>query len=335
MGKTCHGNVTTVLDDARPAPDEPGILQFMQQSDGFFPGDAAALGMDRMRACYENLCRHFHGGRPSGMSVRDLEVPGPGGEIALRHYVPAKARSEAGLIYMHGGGYVLGSLDSHDDICCGLAEQVAAAVIAVDYRMAPEHRFPAAFEDCSAAVDHIIANAERFDLDPARIALGGDSAGGNLVAAVCLRRRDEGAAMPSGQVLIYPSLGGDMARGSYVSRADAPGLTTADMKAYDAWYMGPEQMGPDNKGTRRSKFCAPLLETSFTGLPPAFLVACEWDPLRDDCFEYAARLEAAGVRAEVRHEPELIHACLRARHLSPAAGAMFAAISDAVRRFTA
>ena len=259
-----------------------------------------------------------------------MSAPGPAGPIPLRHYVPAGGRNGAGLIYLHGGGYVLGSLDSHDDICCGLAELSGATVIAVDYRLAPEHRFPAAFDDSAAAASHILGNPETFGIDPARTTLGGDSAGGNLTAAVCLKRRDERLAMPSGQILIYPALGGNMSRGSYISRANAPGLTTADMKAYDEWYMGPE-----NTSAQRSKFRAPLLETDYAGLPPAFMVACEWDPLRDDCFDYAARLEAAGVRAKVRHEPELVHASLRARYVSPAAGAMFAAIAAAVREFTA
>ncbi len=330
MANICHDNVTTVLDDPRPAPDEAGIVAFMAQSEGFFPDDAVDPSMAEMRACYDDLCRHFHGGRPAGMKVDDMNAPGAAGAIALRRYVPARGRDGAGLIYLHGGGYVLGSLDTHDDICCGLAELSGATVIAADYRLAPEHRFPAAFEDSAAATHHILSNPGTFGIDPSRTALGGDSAGGNLTAAVCLYRRDQGLQMPTGQVLIYPALGGDMSRGSYISRANAPGLTTADMQAYDGWYIGPE-----NEAALRSKFRAPLLETDYAGLPPAFMVACEWDPLRDDCFDYAARLRAAGVKAVVRHEPELIHAALRARYVSPAAGAMFAALAGAVRDFTA
>jgi acetyl esterase len=330
MGKTCHGNVTTVFDDPRAGPEEPGILGFLRESEGFFPDDATHLSMEEMRNCYHRLCAHFHGGRPQGMRVDDMVAPGTDGGIGLRRYVPDQARDGAGLIYLHGGGYVLGSLDSHDDVCAGLAELSGATVIAVDYRLAPEHRFPAAFEDSAAAVEHILSDPSGFGVDPARTALGGDSAGGNLTAAVCLKRRDDGARLPAGQVLIYPALGGDMSRGSYVSRANAPGLTTADMKAYDAWYMGEH-----NEAAAGSKFRAPLLETDYAGLPPAFMVACEWDPLRDDCYDYAARMEAAGVAASVRHEPEMVHASLRARHTSPAAAEMFKAIADAIREFTA
>jgi acetyl esterase len=330
MANASHGNVTTVLDDPRPGPEERGIVQFMVMAAGFFPDDAASLDMSEMRSRYDRLCAHFHGGRPEGMQVAGMTAPGPAGDIPLRRYVPRKARDGAGLIYLHGGGYVQGSLDSHDDVCAGLADLSGATVIAVDYRLAPEHRFPAAFEDSAAAVEHIMSHPSGFGIDPARTVLGGDSAGGNLTAAVCLKRRDDGASLPSGQVLIYPTLGGDMDRGSYVSRANAPGLTTADMQAYDSWYMG-----PCDDAVRMSKFRAPLLETNYEGLPPAFMIACEWDPLRDDCFDYAARLEAAGVAATVRHEPELVHASLRARHMSQAAGAMFASVAQAVREFTA
>jgi acetyl esterase len=329
MGKVCHGNVTTVRVDPRPGPEEAEINEFLALSATHFPDDAVDLSMQQMRERYDGMCRAFHAGRPDGMAVRDSSCAGPGGAIALRHYVPANRRDGAGLIYLHGGGYVLGGLDSHDDICCGLAEMARVTVIAVDYRLAPEHRFPAAFDDSAAAVEHILSEAARFGIDANRTVIAGDSAGGNLAAAVCLKRRDDGLALPSGQVLIYPSLGGDMTRGSYISRANAPGLTTASMRAYDRWYMGDAP-----PGVCSAKFHAPLRETDYAGLPPAFLVACEWDPLRDDCFDYADRLQTEGIAVQVRHEPEMVHACLRARHMSPAAGAMFAAIAAAVQRFS-
>ena len=164
-----------------------------------------------------------------------------------------------------------------------------------------------------------------LDIDPARIVLAGDSAGGNLAAAVCLARRDQAQTTPAGQVLIYPALGGDRSKGSYLSRRNAPGLTTADINYYEQMYLGSGE-----EENRSSRFYAPLRENNFAGLPRAFLVACEWDPLRDDCFDYAACLYSAGITAQVRHEPELVHACLRARHISPAAKAMFQAITTAI-----
>ncbi len=317
--------MTTLQDDPRSGPDEPGILTFMEAGAQFYPADSKPLSVDRQRQCYDNLCAHFHAGRPDGMTVRDLTCPGPADDIALRQYVPEERRNAGCVVYMHGGGFILGSLDSHDDICCGIAQDAGVMVIAVDYRLAPEHIFPAAFDDCVTAVGWVFDNSAMLEIDRSRILLTGDSAGGNLAAATCLFRRDLGQEMPAGQVLIYSAFGGDKTTGSYVSRRDAPGLTTADMEQYEQLYLG---SGADRN--RTSKFYAPLEETRYDGLPPAFLVACEWDPLRDDSFEYAERLRAADVEAEVRHEPELVHACLRARYSSPAAEAMFQAIVSAI-----
>lgn len=325
ISKRCHGNMTIMQDDPRPGPDEDEIWAFMEAGSQFYPADTTRLTIDDQRRCYNNLCEHFHAGRPDGMQVTDMTCPGPGGDVALRRYVPARRNTGGAVIYMHGGGFILGGLDSHDDICCGIAEDAGVTVVAVDYRLAPEHNFPAAFEDCAAAVNWVFDHTDSLTIDAGRIVLAGDSAGGTLAAAVCLARRDQSAAMPVGQVLIYPAFGGDKTRGSYVSRRHAPGLTTADMEYYEQMYLG-----ADAGENRTSKFYAPLLESNFAHLPRAFLVACEWDPLRDDCFEYARCLQSAGVQAQVRHEPELVHACLRARHSSPAAKAMFDAITHTI-----
>ena len=317
--------MTIMQDDPRPGPDEDEIWAFMEAGSRFYPTEPAQLTISEQRQCYDNLCAHFHAGRPDGMRVTDMICPGPAGEIALRQYVPAKRSSGDAVIYMHGGGFILGGLDSHDDICCGIAHDASICVIAINYRLAPEHIFPAAFDDCVAAIKWIFDNSGMLDIDPGRIVLAGDSAGGNLAAAVCLARRDLGQKMPTGQVLVYPAFGGDKAKGSYLSRRHAPGLTTADMEYYEQMYLGAGE-----EENRSSKFYAPLLENKFAGLPRAFLVACEWDPLRDDCFDYARCLQSADVAAHVRHEPELVHACLRARHTSPAAKAMFQAITTVI-----
>ena len=152
------------------------------------------------------------------------------------------------------------------------------------------------------------------------VVIGGDSAGGNLAAAACLKLRDKGEALPAGQVLIYPGLRGDMTKGSYITQANAPGLSTADLLYYRDVYGGGD-----------SKYAGPLRETNFAGLPPAYLVAAGLDPQHDDCEDFANCLRAAGVPAEVRDEPQLVHAFLRARHMSEPARASFAAIVEAVR----
>jgi acetyl esterase len=304
--------------------EEPGIRRFMAESDSFYPPDAVDLTMAQQRAFYERLCAHFRKPRPATIAVEDRGCPGPGGPIPIRIYRPSSKAALPWLLYLHGGGFVVGGLDSHDDICAELADRSGLGVVAVDYRLAPEHRFPAAFDDCWAVLQALGDGSLGMEAD--RIIVAGDSAGGNLAAALALRARDLGAPKLSGQILIYPGLGGDMSRGSFVEQANAPGLTTSDVRYYKSVYVGP----PEDPG-HGNKFAYPLNETDYAGLPPAFLVAAHWDPLRDDCVDYAARLTAAGVPALVRHEPLLVHAYLRARHMSEAAAASFAAITAAAR----
>jgi acetyl esterase len=303
---------------------EPGIRRFMAESDGFYPADAVAFSIAEQRAFYDSLCAHFRKPRPPGVAVADRTIPGPGGPVPIRIYRPSPEPSVPVVLYLHGGGFVVGGLDSHDDICAELAERTGLGVVAVDYRLAPEHRFPAAFDDCWAVLEALAEDT--FGFDSRRIVVAGDSAGGNLAAALAMRARDLGGPRLAGQVLIYPGLGGDRTRGSHVEQAHAPGLTTADVQYYKSIYVGP----PDDP-SHSSKFAYPLNETNYAGLPPAFLVAAHWDPLRDDCLDYAARLTSAGVAAHIRHEPLLVHAFLRARHMSPAAAASFAAIAEAAR----
>ncbi|MCA3553990.1 MAG: alpha/beta hydrolase [Aestuariivirga sp.] len=261
--------------------------------------------MAEQRAFYDRYCAHFRQPRPPGVTAEDRRYGG----VACRHYRLDGTTDAPLLLYLHGGGFVVGGLDSHDDICAELCAAARIDVVAVDYRLAPEHPFPAAFDDCWAALK-ALARAH------AEIIVGGDSAGGNLAAALALKARDEQAPRLKGQVLIYPGLGGDMSKGSYVSQANAPGLSTADVRYYRDTYRG-----------GGSKFAEPLRETDYRGLAPAFLVAAALDPLHDDCFDYAAALRAAGVHADVREEPLLVHAFLRARSMSAPARAGFEAIA--------
>jgi acetyl esterase len=301
---------------------DEGIRRYLEESEALYPPDAARLSIGEQRALYEALCRQFRRPCPSGIAVRDLTIEGQGGPVPIRIYRPRGAGLLPPLLYLHGGGWVFGGLDSHDDICAELADGAGIAVVAVQYRLAPEHPFPAAFEDCRVARDWIAGHGREHELRPDSIVLAGDSAGRNLAAALALQARDRGTPPISGQVLIYPALGGDMSAGSYVTRAEAPALTTEGMRFYFSAYLGESS----HQGWQ-SKFARPLTESDYAGLPPAFLVAAEWDPLRDDCFDYARQLQAHGVPAVVRHEPMLVHAFLRARHMSRPAGDAFAASS--------
>ena len=306
--------------------EDDGIRRFMMACDQTYPPDAIALPVERQRQLYNAMCARFSQPYPPGLSVTDGVVPGPGGGIAVRIYRPDIAEDPPLLIYLHGGGFVVGDLDSHASICAEIADQAQLGVIAVDYRLAPEHRFPAAFDDCCAVVCGLHQLAMDHRLDASRLVIAGDSAGGNLTAATCMYARDCDGPSIRGQVLIYPGIGGDTTKGSYIQHAQAPGLPAEDVHYYHEAYLGP----PDSPN-HANKYAVPLLETDYAGLPPAFIVAAEWDPLRDDAFDYAERLEVTGVAAYVRHEPLLVHAFLRARHMSIPAGESFAAITTAVR----
>lgn len=305
---------------------DPGIRRFLAETEMFYPPDATDHTVVDQRALYDRLCAHFRSERPAGLDVRDELVEGSGGAVPVRLYRPRVAGDLPVMLYFHGGGFILGSLDSHDGICAEIAAGAGIAVISVDYRLAPEHPFPAAFDDVVAVARWASAGGAGEGFDPGHLIAGGDSAGGNLSAALALKARDDGGPAIRGLVLVNPALGGDLSRGSCVERAEGPGLTTADMRYYEHTYVGPE-----DHPAHASKFAYPLKETDYADLPPAFIVACEWDPLRDDCYDWQTRVAAAGGAAKVRREPLLVHAFLRARHMSEPARVAFAAIVDEAR----
>jgi acetyl esterase len=292
------------LETKYAALKDPGIRAFMIAGERFYPANAVSFTLTEQRDFYDLYCAHFRKPRPENIAVKDFAV----GPVICRYYAPKQSRDLPVMLYLHGGGYMLGGLESHDDICAEISDGAGIAVVGVNYRLAPEHPFPAAFDDAWAVLDHLTG---RYD----KIIVGGDSAGGNLSAALALKARDEGGPKISGQVLIYPGLGGDVTRGSYVSQANAPGLATKDVLYYRDIYKGGSH-----------KFAEPLRETNFAGLPPAFIVAAGLDPLCDDSENYADKLRDANIPVHVRHEPLLVHAFLRARHMSEPARKSFSAI---------
>ncbi len=238
--------------------------------------------------------------------VVDRTISGPHGDIPLRVYVPVEAtRPLPILVYLHGGGFVIGSLDSHDRVVRRLAARASAIVVAVDYRLAPEHRFPVPFEDALAATQWVLASARLLGGDPERVAIGGDSAGGNLSAAVCLalrdaRRRDPRAPVPRLQVLVYPAT--DLRRQSESHRRLGRGylLTTELIDWFMSRYLRSRADELDPRGS-------PLLATDHRDLPPAWITIAGFDPLRDEGEAYAAKLRESGVATELVYEPGMIH----------------------------
>ncbi|RWX74525.1 alpha/beta hydrolase [Neorhizobium lilium] len=295
----------------RPFPQEAGILEFLRICDSFYPPDAVDASIGQQRAWYDALCARFDQPLPEGMTFQDemLVVP-------VRRYLPAQVETDTVLLYLHGGGFVVGSLDSHHAICAEIAAYAGARLVAVDYPLAPEHVWPAQTNDCFAVLKQLLA-------DGSKVVLVGDSAGGNLAAGLALRAREEGLEGVVGQVLIYPPLGGDLRTGSYQEMAHAPGLSTADVAYYRDILKAPAD----------ELIAHPLMAATLDGLPPAYITVAHFDPLRDDGHLYAQRLRQAGVEVSLREEPQMVHAWLRARHMSDGAREAFAVLCDAVRSF--
>src|SRR5579859_4270051 len=236
--------------------------------------------------------------------IEDGSLPGPGGQISFRLYSPAPDRTLPVLLYMHGGGWVVGDLDTHDSVCRALARRAECVVLALDYRLAPENPFPAAVEDAWAGLSWLRDHATDVGADGGRIAVGGDSSGGNLSAVLAQRSRDRGGPRLSAQVLIYPVTDCDFDTRSYREAATGYGLTRDSM----LWYWN--QYLPD-EAKRVSPDASPLRATDLSGLPPALIITCKLDPLASEGAAYAEALRSAGVRVEHIHEPDMIHGYIR------------------------
>lgn len=240
---------------------------------------------------------------PQGAPVARVEnraVPGPAGDIPVRIYYPSEQTPLPVLVWYHGGGWVLGSLDGSDHTCRELANTAGCIVVSVDYRLAPEHKFPACPDDCEAAYSWVCENAASLGGDPRRVAVGGDSAGGNLAAVVSLRARDGGRPLPVFQLLIYPVTDSDFTRPSYVSNAEGYQLTLVSMQWFWEQYVSSvEEM--------EHPHAAVLRAADLHGLPPALIVTAEFDPLRDEGEAYGQRLREAGVPATISRYDGMIH----------------------------
>lgn len=238
-------------------------------------------------------------------SVEDRTIPGPAGDIPVRVYRPVDAAESPtpGFAYFHGGGWVICDLDSHDGACRRLANSVGAVVVSVDYRLAPEHPWPSASDDAYAATVWTAEHATELGIDPARLAVAGDSAGGNLTAVVAQMARDRGGPSLAFQLMIYPVIDSTATRKDYPSKTDnAEGyfLTTEHMEWYRAQYLTDETVGDE-------PYVSPHRAESLAGLPPACVVTAEMDPLRDEGELYARLLEEAGVPVTMHRAPGMFH----------------------------
>ncbi len=242
------------------------------------------------------------GGTPPEVArVEHRTLPGPGGPIPVRLCTPpGEGWPLPVLVYFHGGGWVRGDLDTHDRLCRFLSAGAECLVVSVGYRLAPEHRFPAAVDDALAATDWVAEHAGEIGGDATRLAVGGDSAGGNLAAVVALLARDRGRPPLAFQLLVYPVANHAFDTPSYTDNAEGYVLTRADMEWYWSLYLPDEEAGGDVRAS-------PLRAESLAGLPPALVITAEYDPLRDEGEAYAERLRDAGVSVVSRRYPGMVH----------------------------
>jgi acetyl esterase len=233
--------------------------------------------------------------------IEDREIAGPAGKIPIRIYTPEGKGPFPVLVYFHGGGWVIGNIESHDPVCRELTHAADCITISVDYRLAPEHKYPAAPEDCYAATRWAVENASSFNGDPTRVAIGGDSAGGNLTAVVALMARDRGGPKLAYQLLIYPVTDHyTRDKPSYEENAEGYFLTKDAMIWFWDYYISSEDEA-------KQPYAAPLQAQDLSGLPPAMVITAEYDPLRDEGELYAARLQESGVPVTLTRYDGMIH----------------------------
>lgn len=310
-----------------PMPTDPEVLAYIDRTNAFYPPDAFTFTVEQNRAWYDKYAAEMRAPYPPGLSTETFTIAAdnPARQIPARRYrMPgAERHPSVTVLYLHGGGFILGGLESHDDASAGLCQMSGVEVMSIHYRLAPEHVHPAQGDDAEAAFLYLASQGRR-------VIVAGDSAGGNLTAALCLRRKAKGGPQPIGQLLIYAGLGGDPTKGSYIENANAPMLTTKE----GAYYFK-IRTGGRSRDEVTDPDIMPLKAKDFSGLPPAFVVSADIDPIRDDSRVYVERLTAAGVPAVWRNEPELVHGYLRARHVSRRAGESFAWMADAIGKLAA
>ena len=238
---------------------------------------------------------------PAIARVEDREIPGPGGPMKVRLFADSKAANLPMLLWFHGGGWVIGSLDTHHDLCCRLAQHSGALVVSVDYRLAPEHKFPACIDDTVAAVQWAAKHGASIGGDSSRIAVGGDSAGGHLAAVVSQAARDSGRPPIRFQLLVYPATLHDLESGSMERNAHGYFLEREGIR----WFLGHWFNGPKD---RETVLAAPMRAKSLQGLPAAYVITAGFDPLCDEGTAYARRLKESGVPTVHKHYEDAIHA---------------------------
>ena len=280
------------------------------------------------REAYANSRKVLQPPREDVAETRDVTIPGPLGDIPLRLYRPAGTEASdrlPALIYYHGGGWLLGDLESHDGVCRRFANAARCRVVSVDYRMAPEHKFPAAVEDSAAATRWVVEQADRLGIDPDKIAVGGDSAGGNLAAVMALMARDGALPPLAFQLLIYPSTDMMMTTASSQTVTAGVPLTSATMRWFIDHYL------PDTTAARDWR-ASPLRAVDLSGVAQALVLTCRYDPLCDEGIAYVRRLEQEGVRTVHLHYSDQTHGFMSMGRIIRAADQAIDMMAAALRK---
>jgi acetyl esterase len=289
-----------------------GLPDFIDQCNGIMSGEYHKLPVSEQRALYEKLAAHFNGPLPAGVHIHETCFTADEQGHRFRVYKTVGGRTDAMVFYIRGGGFVLGSLETHNLLMAEMCAATGLTVVAADFRLAPEAPYPAPIDDCETILRYIVNNAGALGLAAQKIIICGDSSGGDMVVALCMRLRNAGETRVHAQVLFNPVLdfsrwknGGD----------DAPLLTAGEMEFYTACYApGDDVLLPE---------VPPLVSATFEGLPPAYVMAAELDSLRADAHAYVDRLRKEGIAAELVVEPGLVHGAIRARGLCATAKAAF------------
>lgn len=303
---------------------DPGILAFCAEISAKTPPGSDQWPLDRQRKAWNEVCAQFRAPRPAGLQVHDLETGG----VKFRLYVPEGIGLLPGVLYFHGGGWVLGGPETHDDMCAEMAAGANCAVALVDYRLAPEHPHPAQLHDSLNIWRWMREEGRKYRIDADHLVAAGDSAGGQMSVGLGLALAEQGHPQLKGLLLIYPVLGADINTTSYLRNAKAPALNRDEMIFYLNSFLGPK----GGQNWRDPKAVPHLASTAqLKALPRCVITVAAHDPLRDDGVIFSEKLKAAGVSFELREEPALAHSYMRARNVSAPAKKGFDAIVEALR----
>lgn len=305
---------------------EPEITQYINYCEKYEVSPLTFNNVDEQRRLYNAMRAGLAQAIPESLQIEDKTVQGAEGhQIPIRVYRNTLEGLQPCCLFFHGGGFVVGNIETHNDFVAELAHKTGVTIISVDYRLSPEHHYPVALHDCRDVLIDVVANPDNYGIDKHKIAVSGDSAGGTLAAGLSLLSRDDKLADIKSQLLIYPWFGGGLVDiGREVVQKTAPLLPTDDLGFYAKAYMGEQ--------TEIDKYAAPLLELDYSSLPSTFMLTVEHDAIRDDGFIFTERLSSAGIAVEHYDAKGLVHGCMQARYMCPQTSVAFQKWVDALKQ---